>query len=140
MLRCVAALKHSNEMVRAYLNSLSHFESAIVNAHLALRAHDAVGKLINPAAQLSEAQELSDAYDALRHFDDRVKSWPITGEFAAPVWLVDDGIEFVGEKRKKRAKGAKQEKLRFEELTEILRKLERDARLLAEDVFRMAQK
>jgi hypothetical protein len=128
MLRCVCA-KPSNEMIPAYLNS--HFESAIVNTCLALRAHDALGRLIDPAEKCSEAQELIDAYDALRHFDDRIKSRPITADFTAPVWLVDDGIEFAGEKRK----GAKLQKLRFDELADILRKLDSDAHLMAVDVF-----
>src|SRR5215471_6883778 len=48
MLKCVSASRHSNDMVRAYLNSLSHFESAIVNTYLALMASKAVGALIDP--------------------------------------------------------------------------------------------
>jgi hypothetical protein len=138
MLRCVAALRHSNEMVRAYLDSLSHFESAIVNAYLALLAHDAVAKLIDPVAPRSfnkndnsPAQRLNAAYNALKHFDENVQCGYITKEFTTPLWLVDDGIQCVG------SEGAAT--LRFEELTEILRDLERDAKFLAEDVFRMAR-
>jgi hypothetical protein len=130
MQRCVDAPKHSNEMVIAYLNSLSHFESAIWNANLALQAHDALGKLFG--IPCSKADNLREAYDALRHFQDRVENWPHTGKFATPVWLVDDGVEFVGG----RERGAKVAKLCFEELTEILRDLERDARVLAEDIFK----
>jgi hypothetical protein len=137
MLKCIAVQQHSNEMVRAYLNSLSAFESAIVNAYLALMAHEAVGKLINPTAAASRsfnprdgspAQKLNVAYNALKHYHGNIEEGTITN--GAPVWLVADGIECVGSEG--------DAKLFFEELAQVLRDLDVDAKFLAEDVYRMA--
>ena len=47
LLACVAARTCSNDMVRAYLGALSSFEGCIVHTYLALKAHDAVGRLID---------------------------------------------------------------------------------------------
>ena len=82
MLKCVSAPRHSSEMARAYLDTLSYFESAIVNAYLALMAHEVVGKLINPAAASrsfdpkdgTPAQKLNAAYNALKHFHSNLEN------------------------------------------------------------------
>lgn len=138
MLKCVAVLQHSNAMVRGYLAALSHFESVIVNAYLALMVHEAIGKLIDPnmprpfqSRDGSPAQRLNLAYNALKHFNSNIERGMIS-DGATPVWLVNDGIECVGSEG--------QAKLRFAELVELLRNLEEDARFLSEDVYRLAHK
>ena len=136
MLECVAALQHSNKMLRGYLAALSHFESAIVNAYLALMMHKAIGKLIDPnmprpfqSRDGSPAQRLNVAYNALKHFNNNIEQG-IIPEGATPVWLVNDGIECVGSEG--------QATLRFAELVELIGELEVDARYLSEDVYRLA--
>jgi hypothetical protein len=136
MLECVAALQHSNAMVQGYLAALSHFESAIVNTYLALMSHVAIGKLIDPKSPRSfqsgdgsAPQRLNVAYNALKHFNSNIERGMIP-EAAVPIWLVGDGIECVGSEGKA--------KLCFEELVELLRELEADARFLSEDVYRSA--
>lgn len=136
MLECVAALQHSNAMLRGYLAALSHFESAIVNAYLALMMHEAIGKLIDPNMPRpfqprdgSPAQRLNVAYNALKHFNGNIEQGRIA-DGATPVWLVNDGIECVGSEG--------QATLGFAEFVELLRKLEEDARYLSEDVYRLA--
>ena len=49
MLACVAALPRSDDMIRAYMRALSYFEASVVNTNLALKAHDTVGKIWDPA-------------------------------------------------------------------------------------------
>jgi hypothetical protein len=137
MLKCVCAPRHSSEMVRAYLEALSYIESAIVNAYLALMAHEVVGKLINPAAAPrsfdskdgSPAQRLNAAYNAMKHFHGNLEEGKITDR--APIWLVNDGVECLGSEG--------QAKLRFAEFVGLLRELECDACFLAKEVFRMAR-
>jgi hypothetical protein len=137
MLTCVAARTCSNDMVRAYLRALSYFEACVVNMYLALITHDAVGKLIDPASPSSfrtgdgsPSQRLNAAYNALKHFDDNVAKGNVPHEVSTPVWLVDDGIECAGSEG--------EAKLHFEELIEIRRELEKDARFLSEEVYRLA--
>jgi hypothetical protein len=136
MLKCVNALQHSSEMLRAYLDALSFFENTIVNGYLALLAQKIVGKIIDSnhpdpfsKGDGSPAQRLNVVYNALKHFDDNL----ITGIIpdTAPLWLVNDGIECIGSKGKV--------KLAFGELTEFLTELESDAHFLAVEVFQMAQ-
>jgi hypothetical protein len=138
MLACVAARPCSNDMVRAYLRALSYFETSAVNTYLALKAHDAVGKSIDPTAPPafnpgdgSPSQRLNAVYNALKHFEDNVEKGHVPPDVSAPIWLVDDGIECVGSEG--------EAKLHFEELIEIQRELEKDARFLSEDVYRLAQ-
>ena len=133
MLECVAVLQHSNAMVQGYLAALSNFESAIVNTYLALMSHGAVGRLLDPnfprpfqSGDGSPPQRLNAAYNALKHFNDNIEKG-IVPDDATPVWLLDDGIESVGSHG--------QSKLRFEELVELLRDLEKDARYLSEGVY-----
>ena len=137
MLECVAALQHSNAMVQGYLAALSHFESAIVNTYLALMSHEAIGRLIDPNHPRpfqpddgSPSQRLNAAYNAIKHFNGNIEQGVIP-DGTTPVWLIEDGIEAVGSKG--------QAKLRFEELVELLRDLEKDARYLSEDVYRLAR-
>ncbi|RZN35697.1 hypothetical protein [Bradyrhizobium sp. Leo121] len=137
MLECVAALRHSNAMVQGYLAALSHFESTIVNTYLALMSHEAIGRLMDPhfpkpfqSGDGSPPQRLNAAYNALKHFNGNIERG-IIPDGTTPVWLLDDGIESVGSQG--------QAKLRFEELVELLRDLERDARYLSEDVYRLAR-
>jgi hypothetical protein len=114
--------------------SVSEHQNPVVAPHGL--AHDAVGKLIDPAQPRSfstgdgsPAQRLNAAYNALKHFDGNLEKGIITN--TVPVWLVEDGIECVGSEG--------EAKLRFDELTGLLSDLARDARFLAEDVFQMAQ-
>jgi hypothetical protein len=69
-------------------------------------------------------------YNALKHFNGNIEQG-IIPDGTTPVWLLDDGIESVGSQG--------QVKLRFEELVELLCDLEKDARYLSEDVYRMAR-
>ena len=138
MLACVAARPCSNDMVRAYLRALSSFEASAVNTYLALKAHDAVGKFIDPTAPPtfnsgdgSPSQRLNAVYNALKHFDDNVAKGKVSSDVSAPIWLVDDGIECVGSEG--------EAKLHFQELIEVQNELENDARFLSEEVYQLAK-
>ena len=92
MLACVTALTCSNNMVRAYLRALSHYEASVVNTYLALIAHDAVGKLIDPTLPRtfnpgdgSPSQRLNALYNALKHFDDNVAKGNVPHHLSAPI-------------------------------------------------------
>jgi hypothetical protein len=131
MRRRGAVLKRNGSGVLGFPVS---YENAIINAYLALMAHNITGKLISPAHPLafskkdgSPAQRLNAAYNALKHFHGKLAEGVIA---TAPVWLVEDGIEHAGPDG--------EQKLRFDELIELLRELEQDGRFLAEQVFDMA--
>jgi hypothetical protein len=138
MRRCVEAPNGSDGMIWAYLSSLSHFESAIVSAYLALMAHQAVNNLIPPektkessfeSGENTAEERLNKAYNALKHFHGNLECGKIQN--TTPIWLVDDGIECAGSEG--------EAKLRFDELTELLRHLENDARFLATEAHQMWQ-
>jgi hypothetical protein len=138
MLACVTALPCSSDMVRAYMRALSYFEVSIVNTYLALKAHDTVGKIWDPAAPPtfnkgdgSPSQRLNAVYNALKHFDENVEKGRIRPDVFTPMWLVDDGIEFAGSEG--------EAKLQFTELIGLHSDLETDARWISEEVYRVAQ-
>ena len=138
MLACIAAPPCSNEMVRAYMRALSHFEASVVNTNLALKAHDTVGKLWNPKEPLSfskgdgsPCQRLNAVYNALKHFDENMAKGIVPPNVFTPMWLVDDGIESVGSEG--------EAKLHFKELIDVQLDLEKDAGWIAEEVYRVIQ-
>ena len=138
MLACVAAPPRSDNMVRAYMRALSYFEACIVNTNLALKAHDTVGKIWDPAQPRtfnkvdgSPWQRLNAVYNALKHFDENLAKGIVRPDVFTPMWLVDDGIECVGSQG--------DAKLLFTELLHLHRELEIDARWISEEVYRVAQ-
>ncbi len=134
----VAALPQTNNVTGLYLQALSHFEQTVVNAYLALLAHYAIGKTIDPSAGKpfnpgdgAPAQRLNSLSNALKHFAERMEAGQL-GDVAAPVWIVNDGL------RCKEPGVDKTTTLGFEELVALLSELERDAKFLTEDVYRIA--
>ena len=62
------------------MRALSYFETCVVNTNLALKAHDAAGRVWIPTTPRafdqgdgSPAQRLNSAYNAIKHFDDNVE-------------------------------------------------------------------
>jgi hypothetical protein len=138
MLTCVAALPRSNDMVRAYMRALSFFEACIVNTNLALKAHDTVGKIWDPAQPRtfnkrdgSPWQRLNAVYNALKHFDENVANGRVPTDVFTPMWLVEDGIEC--------AVPEGEAKLHFTELLYLHGDLEKDARFISDEVYRWAE-
>ncbi len=134
MLACVAAPRCSNDMVRAYMRALSHFEACVVNTNLAVKAHDTLGKLWVPNGPRSfnpgdgsPFQRLNAVYNALKHFDDNEAKGKVPSDVFTPMWLVDDAIECVGSEG--------ETKLEFKELVGVHCDLEIDVRWISEEVY-----
>lgn len=120
------------------MRALSCFEASVVNTNLALKAHDTVGKLWNPKEPRSfnpgdgsPWQRLNAVYNALKHFDENMAKGRVPPDVFTPMWLVDDGIECAGSEG--------EAKLHFKELIDVQRDLEKDARWIAEEVYRVVQ-
>ena len=77
----------------------------------------------------SPTQRLNGAYNALKHFDANIVEGHIP-DVTAPLWLVNDGIEY--------ADSQGPAKLLFAELVDLMQQLEESARFLSEEVFRLA--
>lgn len=96
LLRYVGGLPQHNALA-AHGRAVSHFESCVLNAHLAATSLEGAAKVLAPSASFGK----TDDYDRLRLLNNRIKHFAEdvavaakagTTAPAAPLWLTDDSI------------------------------------------------